>query len=166
MRTPIYQLAKIISKQKTVNPIDIRKEQFKILFRSNMETEDTREIKTENTSGCTDPPLTSRVPMVNLLENLFVYYQEIFKDNWNSMTSPWYQNHRSIALYTRKPGVQHGKGHPPIKVEHSSIPYAHASNMIHQKSKSTARTLILISNRTRLLTAKTKIQKTTTPAWL
>jgi len=166
MRTPIYQLAKIISKQKTVNPMDIRKEQFKVLFRSNMETEDTGEIRPENTNAYTDVPLTDKVPVINLLENLFVYYQEMFKINWNSMTSPWYQNHRSIALYTRKPGVEHGKGHPPIKVEHHSIPYGHGSNMNHQKSKPTARTLILISNRTRVFTAKTNIHKTTTPAWL
>lgn len=161
-KAPIYQLAVIISKQRTVNPVEIGKGQLRTLFRSNMETEDIGEVKAENVGSYTDAPFTSKVSMLNLLENLFSYYQDIFKYNWHSMTNAWYQNHRSIALYTRKPSVEHDRSHPSIKTENPSAAYGQPPNINYQKSKTTSRTLTLISNRTRLFTTKICICTETT----
>eukprot|EP00826_Nyctotherus_ovalis_P040571 TRINITY_DN4011_c0_g1_i21.p2 TRINITY_DN4011_c0_g1~~TRINITY_DN4011_c0_g1_i21.p2 ORF type:complete len:189 (+),score=40.05 TRINITY_DN4011_c0_g1_i21:25-567(+) len=131
-KSPIYQLAKIIPRQDVEDPIRSRKEQLKGFFRCRMEA-DGVEIKVEPIANYSDSPFTSKVIMNNLLENLFVYYQDIFKYNWNAMTNAWYQNHRSIALYTRKPSVEHDKSHP-LKSEHTPG-YSHPANLNYQKGK-------------------------------
>lgn len=128
-KATIYQLAKILDKQIVSNPIHNRKEQLKKLFHCKMETV---EVKAEPPSNYTDTPFTSKVNMNSLLENLFVFYQDMFKFNWNAMTNAWYQNHRSIALYTRKPPMEHDKNHQQIKTDHAT-PYSSSIN--YQKGK-------------------------------
>lgn len=123
--TPIYQLAKIFSKQEIVDPIKRRKEQLKGLFQCKM----IKEEPVETINNRTDSSSTFKWNFPNLLENLFFYYQDIFRCNWNSMTNTWFQNNRSIAMYARKPGTeQQDKNQPPqnimVKTEHPSIPYS------------------------------------------
>lgn len=128
----IYQLAKIIPRQEAEDPITNRKEQLKSFFRCRMEI-DGVEIKAEHAPTYPESPFTSKVLMNSLLENLFVYYQDIFKYNWNAMINAWYQNHRSIALYTRKPSVEHDKSHQP-KSDHTPG-YNYSSSLNYQKGK-------------------------------
>ena len=86
-----------------------RKEQLRALLKIKQDKEDMTSdiVKPENPVGKQAPEVkTPELNTSRFLENPFTFYQDIFKYNWNSMINSWYQNHRHIAPYARKPGIE------------------------------------------------------------
>jgi len=103
-KTPIYQMAKMMRKSLSEDQIKHRKEAVKELRKLKPEELDTIADYSISKSETNVPP--PRVNSLQFIENPFMLYQDMFKYNWNTMTNSWYQNHRNIAVYARKPGIE------------------------------------------------------------
>ena len=103
---PIIHLSKVRYEQKLEDSARSRKDQLKNIMNSINGNHIQVEIKPEyyaSYNEILDPP---KLNMFNVLENIFYQYQIISQYNWHAMTNSWYQNNRSLTLYSKKSGIE------------------------------------------------------------
>jgi len=103
---PVFHLAKAMQMVSRSDPLEHREEEFRKLLHVRQERSEVKPDQVNHTDHILQMP--------RILEELFFCYSEIFKDNWNSMTNTWYQNHRDLALDTRKISPETNKNERPV----------------------------------------------------
>lgn len=96
---PIHVIAKEMTKQRNTS----RDYELKKLLYFRPDRVERHEINLDQMNSRNNESLANcKLNLPNILENISVHSQDIFKYNWTTMTNTWYQNHRNLAHHARK----------------------------------------------------------------
>jgi len=119
-KAPIYYFVK--GKQVKKNTI----EKLDSLLYCRDESTDRPKMDIAQTNMRNEDLLNSELNISRLLEAPNFQYQETFKHNWKVMTNSWYQNHKNLIQYARKPShvikVERNGSIPSVQPERNHQP--------------------------------------------